>query len=182
MMVGIQALWYLCYIICSVYTVICLSLEVNQVIKESTNIDNVVNNANPSDQKTESESNNQSLAGGQVSIDCLRCLCLERSDCRPIGCVMVAGTLGCGFFRFTNAFWIDCYEPGGDWRTCANDLHCASHCVQVYMNRYAANFSCFLNCEGYARELAGGPNGCNNPRTIAYWEKVQTVPGCKGVQ
>jgi hypothetical protein len=26
---------------------------------------------------------------------------------------MVAGTLGCGFFRFTNAFWIDCYEPGG---------------------------------------------------------------------
>ena len=56
-------------------------------------------------------------------------------------------------------------------------MRCSARCVRAYMDRYAD--SCALRagkdiatCEDYARVHNGGPNGCIQPFTVAYWEKV----------
>ena len=69
-----------------------------------------------------------------------------------------------------------------DWKKCADDVMCSSQCIQNYMKLYARRNNCMLNCEGYSRELLGGPTGCNNPVTLPYWNAIQQVPGCKGVE
>ncbi|KAL4232252.1 hypothetical protein ACF0H5_009826 [Mactra antiquata] len=122
------------------------------------------------------------FAKGLVSCDCLRCICLLESKCKPIGCVMDVGSLSCGYFQIKEPYWIDCGKPGKDWKSCADDIQCASTCVQKYMARYAARYGCPATCEGYAREHNGGPKGCKNPNTMGYWKKVQLEPGCKDVK
>ena len=69
-----------------------------------------------------------------------------------------------------------------DWKSDADDIQCSSQCVQKYMERYAQHYGCPLKCEGYSREHNGGPKGCKNTKTIAYWTAVQKQPGCKNVQ
>nr|ACU83237.1 lysozyme [Ruditapes philippinarum] len=123
------------------------------------------------------------FAPGMVSQKCLLCMCkLESGGCKPIGCRMDVGSLSCGYFQIKQPYWIDCGKPGKDWKSCSNDINCSSKCVQQYMKRYATHYRCPLNCEGFAREHNGGPNGCHNSRTLKYWELLQKIPGCKGVK
>ncbi|XP_045176521.2 invertebrate-type lysozyme-like [Mercenaria mercenaria] len=196
-MAGLSNLFELFFFICCVCFINSSRIEdisrVNDVHQETKTIDNVAYNSTTAvsaSRETDFKSKlldlarigNYGIAGGMVSIDCMRCLCLKQSNCLPIGCKMIRGSLGCGYFFLSHSYWLDCGKLGHDWRSCSNDLTCSSQCVQKYMERYARRFSCFLNCSGYSRELKGGPNGCNNPRTVAYWEAVQKVPGCKGVE
>ncbi|WAR01741.1 LYS-like protein [Mya arenaria] len=88
-----------------------------------------------------------------------------------------SGSLSCGYFQIKLGYWTDCGKPGPDWKTCANNMQCASKCVQNYMVRYARHYGCPATCEGYAREHNGGPRGCKNPNTIPYWKRVQKQ-GC----
>ncbi|XP_060577451.1 lysozyme-like [Ruditapes philippinarum] len=122
------------------------------------------------------------FADGMVSVDCLRCLCLKQSNCEPVGCEMRLSLLQCGYFQITYAIWYDCGGLGSEWKKCADDVKCSSQCLQNYMKRYAQRNNCLLTCEGYSRELFGGPTGCNNPSTEPYWNALQNVPGCKGVE
>ena len=69
-----------------------------------------------------------------------------------------------------------------DWRECSNNINCASKCLQNYMDMYLEYYRCDLTCEGATRDYYGGPNGCNNPRTLQFWYSIQEVPGCKGVK
>ncbi|XP_052802655.1 lysozyme-like [Mya arenaria] len=117
------------------------------------------------------------FAPGIVSQKCLQCICNVESQCKPIGCRMDVGSLSCGYFQIKLGYWTDCGKPGPDWKTCANNMQCASKCVQNYMVRYARHYGCPATCEGYAREHNGGPRGCKNPNTIPYWKRVQKQ-GC----
>ncbi|KAL4236786.1 hypothetical protein ACF0H5_005172 [Mactra antiquata] len=120
-------------------------------------------------------------ATGLVSQACLECICQRESHCQPIGCHMDSGSLSCGYFQIKENYWIDCGRPGSGWKACADDLHCASRCVQAYMARYASYYHCPMTCEGYAREHNGGPQGCHHTSTINYWHLVQAEPGCHNV-
>ncbi|XP_045160027.2 invertebrate-type lysozyme-like [Mercenaria mercenaria] len=121
-------------------------------------------------------------ATGLVSHACLDCICkLESGGCRPIGCNMDEGTLSCGYFQIKEPYWIDCGRPGSSWKACADDLQCASQCIQNYMKRYASHYHCPMTCEGYAREHNGGPQGCHHTDTLHYWHNVKRQPGCGSV-
>lgn len=63
------------------------------------------------------------------------------------------------------------------WRSCANDLACASKCVQAYMSRYIGFSGCSHSCESYARIHNGGPAGCKHSNTLGYWSHVH-AQGC----
>lgn len=67
------------------------------------------------------------------------------------------------------------------WKACADDIHCASQCVQNYMKRYAAHYHCPMTCEGFAREHNGGPQGCHHTDTLNYWHNIKRQPGCSSV-
>lgn len=67
------------------------------------------------------------------------------------------------------------FFPG--WRSCANDLACASKCVQAYMSRYINFSGCSHSCESYARIHNGGPAGCKHTNTLGYWSHIQSQ-GC----
>ncbi|XP_052230031.1 invertebrate-type lysozyme-like isoform X5 [Dreissena polymorpha] len=121
------------------------------------------------------------FAPGLVSQACLGCICKLESQCKPIGCHMDVGSLSCGYFQIKVGYWTDCGRPGTDWKSCADDIQCSSQCVQNYMRRYASYYRCPATCEGYAREHNGGPNGCHNPRTIPYWNKLKRIPGCQNM-
>lgn len=122
------------------------------------------------------------FASGMMSVDCLRCLCYAMSNCRPIGCTMTYGLNTCGYFQLDYDSWNDCGAIGKGFRECANNVTCASQCLQNYMKRFARKADCTLNCEGFSRELGGGPNGCNQPATLPFWYAVEKQPGCKGVE
>lgn len=122
------------------------------------------------------------FAPGMVSQACLQCICEVESGCKPIGCKMDVGSLSCGYFQIKEPYWIDCGRPGNSLKECGDDIMCSSQCVQKYMARYAKRHGCPLNCEGFAREHNGGPDGCNNPNTLKYWQKIQKLPGCQHVQ
>nr|3AB6_A Chain A, Lysozyme [Meretrix lusoria]3AYQ_A Chain A, Lysozyme [Meretrix lusoria] len=122
------------------------------------------------------------FAGGTVSQRCLSCICKMESGCRNVGCKMDMGSLSCGYFQIKEAYWIDCGRPGSSWKSCAASSYCASLCVQNYMKRYAKWAGCPLRCEGFAREHNGGPRGCKKGSTIGYWNRLQKISGCHGVQ
>lgn len=121
------------------------------------------------------------FATGIVSTQCLKCICMQESGCKPIGCHYDVNSDSCGYFQIKEGYWKDCYSPGTSWRQCADDLHCASQCVQNYMKRYASHYGCPMTCEGFAREHNGGPNGCHHSSTLSYWHGVQTHSGCHNV-
>nr|AFN66527.1 lysozyme 1 [Cristaria plicata] len=109
-----------------------------------------------------------------ISSQCLRCICMAESNCRPIGCIMDMGSLSCGYYQIKEPYYEDCGSPGGDWKTCANDYWCATTCVRNYMARYGPNSGCPNTCQTYARIHNGGPNGCKRSSTLAYWRRVQS--------
>ncbi|KAH3883433.1 lysozyme-like [Dreissena polymorpha] len=121
------------------------------------------------------------FATGLVSQQCLECICQQESGCRPIGCHFDVNSDSCGYFQIKNDYWTDCGRPGASWKACADDLHCASQCVQNYMKRYASTYGCAATCESYAREHNGGPRGCHSSSTLGYWHEVQRHTGCSGV-
>ncbi|KAK3105236.1 hypothetical protein FSP39_020417 [Pinctada imbricata] len=125
-----------------------------------------------------SSSGSHSFATGPVSQQCLECICKQESGCKPIGCHWDVNSDSCGYFQIKEGYWNDCGSPGTSWKSCANDLHCSSLCVQNYMRRYAAHYKCSLNCQGYAREHNGGPNGCHHSSTLGYWAGVKSHSGC----
>ncbi|KAK3590862.1 hypothetical protein CHS0354_033789 [Potamilus streckersoni] len=114
---------------------------------------------------------------GNVSQKCMECICQVESGCSPVGCRFDKGAESCGYFQIKEPYYIDCGSPGSDWHHCADDLECASRCVQAYMDRYIDYSGCDYTCESYARIHAGGPRGCADPATITYWHKVQSH-GC----
>ncbi|KAL3886284.1 hypothetical protein ACJMK2_026291 [Sinanodonta woodiana] len=114
---------------------------------------------------------------GSVSDQCLRCICMVESSCRPVGCVMDVGSLSCGYYQIKLHYWKDCGSPGGDWKTCSDDYSCATTCVRNYMARYGHRYGCPDTCKTYARIHNGGPLGCRSPFAHAYWRKVQRF-GC----
>ncbi|KAL4224674.1 hypothetical protein ACF0H5_015371 [Mactra antiquata] len=126
--------------------------------------------------------NEVTFTSGNVSMACLRCMCLFSSSCTPFGCQLVSASKLCGYFYFSSLTWDDCDSPGTDFPSCANDLQCSSLCVQRYVQRYAEIGNCRLNCEGFARVFYGGPSGCENPLTLKVWNRLQELPGCKGVR
>nr|ADM34988.1 lysozyme [Mactra quadrangularis] len=152
--------------------------KVTEFIEERKINGNVYEN----DISIESNLLNYPFAKGLVSYDCMRCICLVESNCQKIGCRMDVGSLSCGYFQIKEAYFKDCDMKGKEWKSCADDIACASQCVQNYMKRYAARNKCPATCEGYAREHNGGPRGCKNPNTEGYWQKVQRQPGCKGIR
>lgn len=121
------------------------------------------------------------FAAGNVSVDCLRCICLHDSNCQDRPCRVFDGALYCGYFLISSDHWLDCGSLGGDWKSCTHNVTCASECIQRYVAYYAPKYNCPLHCEGYARQHKGGPNGCNLPSTLAYWMSVKAQPGCNGV-
>ncbi|XP_060595990.1 lysozyme-like [Ruditapes philippinarum] len=121
------------------------------------------------------------FASGIVSHACLQCICQQESGCKPIGCHFDVNSDSCGYFQIKQGYWQDCGSPGGSWKSCADDLHCASQCVQNYMKRYASHYNCPMTCEGFAREHNGGPNGCHHSSTLSYWHGVQSHSGCHNV-
>ncbi|CAC5381675.1 Lysozyme 3,Lysozyme 2,Lysozyme 1,Invertebrate-type lysozyme,Lysozyme [Mytilus coruscus] len=117
-------------------------------------------------------------SNGLVSDKCMRCICMVESRCNNnIGCRMDVGSLSCGPFQIKEAYWIDCGQPKGDYKTCANDYLCSYNCIQAYMARYIGHSGCPKNCESYARIHNGGPRGCTNPNTMGYWNKIKQQ-GC----
>ncbi|KAL4224547.1 hypothetical protein ACF0H5_015249 [Mactra antiquata] len=118
------------------------------------------------------------FASGIVPQACLSCICQQESGCKPIGCHFDVNSDSCGYFQIKHGYWVDCGSPGTSWHACANDLHCASQCVQNYMKRYASHYGCASTCESYAREHNGGPNGCHHTSTINYWHQVKSHNGC----
>ncbi|XP_045174904.1 invertebrate-type lysozyme-like [Mercenaria mercenaria] len=160
--------------------------SVQEVVRETV-VDYPSRNASFKDELIQTWYNSEmeeglEFAPGIVSQQCLRCICLVESNCKPASCHMDVGSLSCGYFQIKKAYWTDCGKPGGDWKKCAQDKQCSSQCVQNYMARYAKRYGCPLKCEGFAREHNGGPNGCHNPNTLKYWEELQKKPGCRGVQ
>ncbi|KAI6234737.1 Lysozyme [Aphelenchoides fujianensis] len=112
-----------------------------------------------------------------VNGDCLLAICDEESNCRPIGCGM---DYSCGYFQIQSDYYTDCGTPNFDgdfersWKNCADDYACASECVQAYFNRYNRMCSNVADeCEKMARLHNGGPNGCQNPATVAYWNRIK---------
>jgi hypothetical protein len=110
---------------------------------------------------------------------CLNCICQVESGCSAVGCVWDQGSLSCGPYQIKEPYWIDCGQPGGGWQQCANDFNCARGCVLSYMQRYGPSCTgqSWLSCEQAARIHNGGPNGCNDPNTLPYWERVHACYG-----
>ncbi|KAI6240426.1 Invertebrate-type lysozyme 6 [Aphelenchoides fujianensis] len=100
--------------------------------------------------------------------DCLAAICEVESNCRPLGC----------HEDLKLNYYLDCGKPNFDgdlersWKKCAVDYECASRCN--YYNRYRRKCSNVEDeCEKMARLHNGGPAGCRNPATIAYWNQVK---------
>ncbi|KAI6240425.1 Lysozyme [Aphelenchoides fujianensis] len=106
------------------------------------------------------------INSGAVNGDCLSAIC--NAD------------LSCGYFQIQSDYYTDCGTPNFDgdfersWKNCADDYVCASQCVQNYFYRYNRMCSNVADeCEKMARLHNGGPNGCQNPATVDYWNRVQ---------
>ncbi|KAL5006432.1 hypothetical protein ScPMuIL_015239 [Solemya velum] len=115
---------------------------------------------------------------GVVSQACMQCICDQESGCRQSGCRMDVGSLSCGYFQIKQAYYTDCGSPGSDWKTCADDLDCASRCVQNYMRRYIGYSHCTSNCQSFARIHNGGPHGCSRGSTVDYWNTMTRRQHC----
>ncbi|XP_061178316.1 lysozyme 3 [Saccostrea echinata] len=124
-----------------------------------------------------SASHTGSFSSGIVSQHCLQCICNVESGCKAIGCHFDVNSDSCGYFQIKEGYWHDCGSPGSSWRSCANDLACASKCVQAYMSRYIGFSGCSHSCESYARIHNGGPAGCRHSNTAGYWSHVH-AQGC----
>jgi hypothetical protein len=130
----------------------------------------------------ESESDDLPSFGGSGAFTqkCMKCICNVESGCNPnIGCVPDQGSDSCGAYQIKNAYWIDCGQPGGSWKACANDLSCAEGCVKAYMRRYGTYCTGGTppTCEDYSRIHNGGPKGCQKSSTLGYWAKVKQCCG-----
>jgi len=126
------------------------------------------------------------FVGVALSDTCIHCICLRESGCRPIGCAMDVGSLSCGYFQIKIPYYQDCGEPGKNpgestdtaWRRCADDLSCATTCVQRYVARYKGGCSGLGDCQTMSRLHNGGPNGCRISGTVAYWNAIHNCCGC----
>ncbi|GMR45636.1 hypothetical protein PMAYCL1PPCAC_15831 [Pristionchus mayeri] len=126
------------------------------------------------------------LVGASLATDCLKCICNKESGCKPVGCNMDVGSLSCGYYQIKQPYYQDCGEPGkkpGDsldtaWKRCADDYNCSSGCVQAYVNRYKSKCPNKPACEQMSRLHNGGPNGCNNSNTVAYYNSIKSCCGC----
>ncbi|CCD64578.1 lysozyme [Caenorhabditis elegans] len=129
-----------------------------------------------------------SVAIAYVSADCLHCICMRESGCKPIGCHMDVGSLSCGYYQIKIGYYEDCGQPtkkAGEtteaaWKRCADDLNCATTCVENYYNRYKSqcNGLGMGACQIMSRNHNGGPRGCHNANTLAYWNGVKSCCGC----
>jgi len=120
---------------------------------------------------------------------CLRCMCEVASQCKAVGCKSKHDyddddQLACGFFQIKRAYYIDCGRPGKRqddesddvaWKRCADDYDCSLVCVKNYMRKYGSSCSEGQqpSCEVFARLHHSGPNGCKDPRSNSYWEKIR---------
>ncbi|KAI0217554.1 Lysozyme 1 [Lamellibrachia satsuma] len=117
------------------------------------------------------------VAEGRISETCLACICEIEGCDRNVGkCRWDVNSDSCGPFQIKHVYWIDCYKPGGSWRSCTKQMGCSQTCVRKYMNRYgdrcARKAGHRATCKDYARVHNGGPNGCRNSRTFGYWRKI----------
>ncbi|CCD65530.1 Invertebrate-type lysozyme 2 [Caenorhabditis elegans] len=129
-----------------------------------------------------------SIAVAYASADCLHCICMRESGCKPIGCHMDVGSLSCGYYQIKIPYYEDCGQPGkkhGEstevaWKRCADDLKCATNCVENYYNRYKHECAGTGQgaCEVMARNHNGGPRGCHASGTLGYWKGVHSCCGC----
>ncbi|CAF1006915.1 unnamed protein product [Brachionus calyciflorus] len=127
-----------------------------------------VESGSPSKNKyVESIQNN--VGGHGLDDQCLKCLCFIESWCSDVGCVQDQGSLSCGWYQLKYEYWLDCGQPGGGWKECANSKRCAEDCVRAYMTRYSS--FCSLgssSCARLGRIHNGGPHGCSNNNTEYY--------------
>ncbi|CAJ0581907.1 unnamed protein product, partial [Mesorhabditis spiculigera] len=99
---------------------------------------------------------------------------------------MDVGSLSCGYFQIKRPYYIDCGTPGkksGEsldtaWKRCADDLSCATKCVQSYVARYKGGCPGKSACEQMARLHNGGPAGCKTSATNNYWNAVKKCCKC----
>uniref|UniRef100_A0A1I7XRE8 lysozyme n=1 Tax=Heterorhabditis bacteriophora TaxID=37862 RepID=A0A1I7XRE8_HETBA len=120
--------------------------------------------------------------------NCLHCICLKETGCKPVGCHKDVGSQSCGYYQIKLPYYKDCGTPGrksGEdittaWHRCADDYNCATQCVKAYINRYKSH--CAITgentCQTMSRIHNGGPNGCKNPNTLGYWQAVKKCCGC----
>jgi len=115
------------------------------------------------------------------SYNCMKCICEVEGCENNIGkCNMDVGSLSCGPYQIKNPYWIDCGSPGAGWQECTKYMPCSETCVQKYMQRWAAKCKPNPTCETYSRVHNGGPQGCKNPSTEVYWNKVRACCQRKG--
>ena len=114
--------------------------------------------------------------------DCLDCICQVETECNEnFGC---QGGY-CGPYRISHAYYIDCEVDGGGYEACTNNKTCSEACIQNYMKRYAQ--SCVGDfrkptCQDFARIHRYGINGCNDPSSLGYWDKVNQCLGGGEIQ
>ncbi|KAL5022331.1 hypothetical protein ScPMuIL_001486 [Solemya velum] len=116
-----------------------------------------------------------------VSQDCMQCLCNISSWCTFKGCTNVTGFIACGYYQISQDYYVDCGSPGSDWKTCADDLNCATYCVQSYMRRYRNQPHCHYNCLSYAMLHKGGPSACghvDSSNYLAHFWGLMAKAGC----
>jgi len=118
-----------------------------------------------------------------LSDNCMKCICEVEGCENNIGrCNWDVGSLSCGPYQIKEPYYVDCGRPGGGWQPCTKYMNCSETCVRAYMARYAARCQANPTCQTYAMVHNGGPTGCRNPRTVAYWGRVnaccQRLGGC----
>ncbi|XP_049850555.1 invertebrate-type lysozyme 3-like [Schistocerca gregaria] len=116
------------------------------------------------------------LAAGQLSQECLGCICEAAS-----GCDVNSGCNGdvCGPFKITWAFWADAGKPvisgdnansDGAYVRCSSDVYCAASAVGAYMSKYATdcNGDGQIDCFDYAAIHRLGKNACNGQIDLGF--------------
>ncbi|KAI3387822.1 hypothetical protein SNEBB_009708 [Seison nebaliae] len=119
-----------------------------------------------------------SLTSGDLSQECLDCMCEKKSECKPLKCK----PSGCGYYQISEPFYVDCGRPGNSFEECAVDRTCSDQCIKAYMQRYGKYCAGHdpLSCSVYARVLNGGPQGCQNPSTAIFGQEVDKCAADRG--
>ncbi|CAI4225016.1 unnamed protein product [Auanema sp. JU1783] len=127
-------------------------------------------------------------ADASLTQACFHCLCLQESECKPIGCQQKHGETACGYFLLTMSHYTVCGKPGyvdGEdlttaFKRCAADYGCSSQCVRNYYVNTGRNCGKYHEtpCEMMVRNHDGGNYGCTLNGTLPLWNAVKTC--CAG--
>jgi len=127
------------------------------------------------------------IANGQLSKNCLGCICEASSSCNAtIGCSSHAG-YHCGPFLISWNFWKDAGQPTflpgddpnrkGAFEDCANDVSCSADILAHYFSNFEqdCNGDGRVTCYDYALLHKLGGYSCNTPPPQnQYFDTLQT--------